>query len=99
MDMKNYEDSENFRHIPDLKPGDKLKLTIPTGLEIPTIGDHVIVYKLLDFPDSEYASIREALQTGAPIKRCDFTAVFVSTDDNDVVEYPMDSRYFQRAEE
>jgi hypothetical protein len=73
--------------ITDLKVGDELRYLGTGHVRIPSKGDTVIVASL------EVPIIQQ--ESGASIRRYDFTAVFKDSD-GDLFEFAFDSRHFER---
>jgi hypothetical protein len=88
-------DAGSFRHIEWLKTGDKLRFMGGPN-NSPKKGDIVTVYRVLK---KEKHTKRE--KDGSQIFRFDFTALFDCKDDSGeyLLEYPQDSRYYERAME
>ena len=74
--------------IPNLKVGDVVRYRGNGGYKVPENGVICVVYSLI--PD-----VKPVL-TGSRVEREDFT-ILVDRDDN-IIEYQMDSRYFERVE-
>ena len=80
--------SAKMQPIPNLKVGDVVRYRGNGGYKVPENGAICVVYSLI--PD-----VKPVL-TGSRVEREDFT-VLVDRDDN-IIEYQMDSRYFERIE-
>ena len=79
-----------FVALENLKEGEALRLKRKGGMKFPKIGETVYVYRVL--PEA----LADGLDKAHQIRRVDFTTV-LETDDGDVLEYSLDSRYFERA--
>jgi hypothetical protein len=82
------EESQNFQPITDLKAGDKLRFKGGVPFKFPAKGEEVYVYSTnlpVTRPESDVTRIR----------RNDFSFIMTFSD-GDVIEFPMDSRYFER---
>ena len=77
-----------IQHIPNLKVGDVLRYRGDGGYKVPEKGDICIVYSLV--PDAK------SVLAGSRVEREDFT-ILVDRD-GDIIEYQVDSRYFDRVE-
>jgi hypothetical protein len=82
------EETQNFQPIADLRAGDKLRFKGGIPLKFPEKNEEVYVYST-DLP-----AVRPESDT-TRIRRNDFSFIVVYSD-GDVIEFPMDSRYFER---
>jgi len=80
--------TQEFKPIEGLKPGDQVIYEGGACSKFPKKGDVGTVCRVIDPPV-------EKIESGAPIKRMDFTILSVDSD-NDILEYGFDSRYFKR---
>jgi len=83
------ERSGKFQPIPDLKVGEKLEYKGGANYKSPRLGMAVIVYALFT---------PEPKPGNGKIVREDFFAV-IQDEDGDIMEFSMDSRYFERVSE
>lgn len=83
------EHPEPLKPIKGLKPGEKLRRTVKGYLAFPEVGEYCIVADV--YPEEKL----KQTETGAPLCRFDFTA-FIQTEDGNILEFEMDSRYFER---
>jgi len=84
--------SSGFRPIEGLRSGDQVIYEGGANIKFPKKGDVGTVYLPL-MPSEIIPSENE--RSGGPIQRHDFTMILVG-EDNEVLEYAFDSRYFKR---
>ena len=81
---------ENFQHIKGLKAGDVLRYSKVGNYRFPEQGELVVVYSVL--PEIQ----RE--DRGGKILENDFTLLATDSENGEIMNFPFDSRYFEKVE-
>ena len=82
------ERSAEFKPIEDLKEGDVLQPKEKLSTSFPKKNDKVFVYRVLEKKEPE-------IERGTPVRRFDFT-ILAEDEDGEIIEYPFESRNFER---
>ena len=78
----------NFQHIKGLKAGDVLRYTKEGRYRYPAKGSLIVVYSVLPEIEKENSCSRRVEN--------DFTALIQDPDDNEIMEFAYDSRFFEK---
>jgi hypothetical protein len=89
--MASQEKTAGFVHLEKLTVGEALRLKSKLSVKRPIIGDTVYVYRVLEGVPLTSQDVRE----GGRVHCYDFTAL-VEDDDGELLEFPYDSRHFER---
>ena len=81
---------ENFQHIKRLKVGDVLRYSKGGNYRFPKQGELVVVYSVLPKIQRE--------DHGGKIRENDFTLLVTDPEDGEIMNFPFDSRYFEKVE-
>ena len=85
------EETEKFKPIQGLVPGMALKLVRPCSVKRPKLGEVVYVCRTMD-------GIMPMPKDASRVCNYDFTALMVDTGDDEIIEYPFESRYFEKVQ-
>jgi len=79
-----------FQHIKDLKAGDVLRYTKKANYRFPELGGLVVVYSVLPEFEHECSQGR--------IRENDFTMLVTDPEDGEIMQFALDSRFFDKVE-